>query len=284
VEPCIDEKTLELHVLGGIRDQDLKESIECHLRECQICLNHFEALTTLYREADEVSDSVVDKLSDLIIEKVGSSPKKRGVLLSPMLNSRRNAPNYLLAADSGVTQRYVNVQSYANVEEDIVARMMKDHESDELVLYLISEERNLFQDCIVEVEGISKRFNPDQNDRIFLPNLNVEDLQGRTIFIKFPLVTFDLTPVSDLPERVLVHGQFQIESDHFDQIQIEVVEEERREFYKIRIMKLKGMPNTQEVDVVVTREGDEALSAHAHQGVAVFEEMDLEKVLKIKIY
>jgi len=284
MEPCIDKIELELYALGVIRDLKKQETIECHLEQCRICKNYTEALGTIYREADNLTDETVDRLSEALLEKGGTHTTGRVIPLAPITQASVKEARYLLAADSGISQRYVNVQSYANIEEDIVARIIRDSESNEVVLYLLSAEKDRFRNSILEVEGIPEKFVPDNEDRIRLSNLEVDDLENKMLYLKSALATFDLTPFSDLKESVLARGQFRVESSEYDQIQIEVEEEGGKKLYKVRIVKLKEAPDIREVDVVVSQKGDKALSSAAHQGVAVFEEMDLEKVLKIKIF
>ena len=284
MEPCIDKRDLELHLLGLIRDLKKKRAIECHLEECGTCQNYAEALRTIYREADNLSDETVERLSKTLLEKYGKDTTGQVILLAPFTQASVKDAEYLLAADSNVSQRYVNIQSYANLEEDIVARILMDSKSNEIILYLLSDEEDRFRDCIVEVEGIAKKFVPDTEDRIHLPELSLEDFENKTLYLKSSLATFDLTPFSDLKERVMARGQFQVESGEYDRIQIEVEEEGGKKLYRIRIVKLKEVPNIREVDVVVSQKGDKVISSTAHQGVAVFDEIDLENVLKIKIF
>ena len=284
MESCIDKKTLELYILGIVRDIKEQESIEGHLETCQNCKNYAEALRTIYRESDKLGDETVDRLSKTLLEKVGNYSTGRVIPLLPIAHKSLKEVRYLLAADSGTNQRYVNVRSYSNVQEDVVARMIKDNESNEVILYLLSEEENRFRDCVLEVEGIAEKFIPDNDNRIMLSDMTLEDFENKNFYLKSALATFDLTPFSDLKESVLAQGQFQVESSEYDRIQIEVEEESGKKIYKVRIVKLKEASDIRQVDVVICQKGDKILSSTAHQGVAVFEEMDLEKILRIKIF
>jgi hypothetical protein len=95
---------------------------------------------------------------------------------------------------------------------------------------------------------------------------------------------FDLEPVSGLKEKVLSEDRFLVENADFDRIQIEVEEDGGRRLYKIAVVKLKEGGVPARIDVAVSQRGGHPVFSSAYQGVAVFEELDLEKVLKIRIY
>ena len=284
VDSCIDNKKLELYSLGAALDYSLIKKIEAHIKKCEVCSRYIEEFKSLYEEIEKVPLEVIESATARIFNKVKTERTSQIIILTPILLEKNKQKNYLLAAEGERSKKYMNIQSYANVEEDVVARMIRDNESNEVVLYLLSEDKNQFRDYIVEVEGIPEKFIPDKENRIKFFDLEMDNFESRKLYLKSPLATFDLEPISDLKESILVQGQFQIKSGNYDQIQIEVEEEGGKKLYKIRVVKLKGDPDTQEVNVVVSQTGDKVLSSTAHRGVAVFEEMDLEKVLKIRIY
>jgi hypothetical protein len=216
----------------------------------------------------------------------GSGVDRAGpvILLHPLGGTAPQAPQYLLAADGGRKTRYETVQRYANVEADMVARMVRDNTTRELTLYLVADCPGGYSDKIIEVDGIEDRFVPDDEGRVRLHGIDETRLGRKGLRLRSPVASFDLEPYSGLKDRIALEGRFEIPGAEFDLIQIELEEESGKTLYKVRIQQLRDRPDFQDVHVVVTQRGAAAKNSRAHRGVAVFEDLDLEKALKIRIY
>jgi hypothetical protein len=178
----------------------------------------------------------------------------------------------------------VNVESYANAEEDIVARLIRDNRSREMTLYLVGRNQDRLKECILEVEDVDMPLIPDSEGKIDLLDIPKEALENKSLRLKSPLAVFNLEPLSDFEEKILVKGEFLVENIECDRIQIEVDEPEKKAVYRIRILKLHGRPEVQKVDVVVSQKSKKPLVSPAYKGIAVFEDVDPEKIMNIRIY
>jgi hypothetical protein len=275
---CISESSLERHALSASSGGTRALRIRAHLESCPRCREAYDEFAAFYREAAAAPErSVRDGASRL------RSRAARVLVLRPMREPPApQARSYRLAAEGGASQRYETVHRFANADEDVLARVMRDHATGELTLYLVEEKR--FGDQVIEIDGIEGRFIPDAEGRVPLPGLNEKALKGRSLRLKSPIASFDLAPFTGLKERIALEGRFEVRSPEFDRIEIEVDEASGRLLYRVRIMKLKERAAGRDVHVEVSRRGEPRFLSKAHRGVAVFENLDIEKVLKIRIF
>lgn len=281
---CPDAKILERFSLGGPAGFPEGAGVERHIRECAACRQAVSEYAAYYRLAESESPDRVENLTVRLMDRIGKVPHSKVLVLKPVRQNASGSKQYLLAALGSETPRFMAVQSYANAENDCVARLMRDNVSKALTLYLLSGGTGSFAEQLVEIEGFEKPFVPDARGRILLSGLGEEELSQKTLHLKSPIASFNLDPVPDLKERILVDGRFELTSGEYDRIQIEVDEQGGKKRFAVRILNLKEGLGQKEIHVVVSQTGDQRLTSQAHQGVAVFEDLDLEKVLKIKIY
>ncbi|MBN1893727.1 hypothetical protein JW906_04505 [bacterium] len=281
---CPDAKMLERFSLGGADESPEGRELERHIRGCAACRQAVSEYAAYYRLAESESRDRIESLAARVMRRIGWEPHPTGIVLSPARRNTAVSSRYLLAAEGRETPRFMAVQSYANPENDCVARLMRDNASRALTLYLVSGETGFFSDQLVEIEGLDRVFVPDARGRIPLSGLGEEELSQKTLHLRSPIASFDLEPVPSLTERILADGRFELTSGEYDRIQIEVDEQGGKKRYAVRILNLKEGLERKEIHVVVSQSGDLRLASQAHQGVAVFEELNLEKILKIKIY
>lgn len=284
MDKCIDRQLLELFLLGGIKADAEKRRIERHLHICPECRAYLNHLQTFYEKTGSIPQETVDRLTNRIFSRMRKASKVPSITLMPLPYSKRTESQYLLAAESESGSRYVNVESYANAEEDIVVRLIRDNRSQEMTLYLIGRNQDRLKECILEVEDVDEPLIPDADGKINLKDIPKEILENKPLRLKSPLAVFDLEPLSDFKEKILVKGEFLVENKEYDRIQIEVDEPDKKAIFKIRILKLHNMPEAHKVDVVVSQKSKKSLVSPAFKGIAVFEDMDPAKIMNIKIY
>lgn len=280
---CFDRITLERYVLNSVADEKRVAQIHAHTQRCASCMDFVTELKAYYQETDRVAPETVDSVAARLKNRIGLQSGDYRILLQPIDVQKTGISKYRLAADSGVTPRYLNIQSCINTDEDMVARIMKDTQSGEMCVYLLYEGEDRFQNCILELEHIERQYPVEADNTVKLDDLDEDGVEGKSITIKSPLATFDLTPLLPLKEKIVTSGSFSIKSDAYDQIRIEASEEKGHTSYKISIMNLKAAAPDRKVHVVVSQR-DQTLTAPADHGVAVFEDLDLEKILNIRIY
>ena len=284
MDSCYQKEVLERFVINVSLDAATKRQIHDHVANCTRCREHVDSLRSYYREVEDISEDTINRLSIRLYNKLNGLHPSRIVVLYPMPESNPNQSLYILAAESPEAHRYINVRSYTDADEQIIARLMKDNESQAMSLYLLSDEENPLQDFILEIEGIQEHFIPDEGSKIHLSNLQEKDIDGKTFRLKSPLAVFNLEPITDLKERIITQGQFQIQSSEHDEIQIMIDEVEDKTHCHIRILKLSKQDEPGQVSVVVKQKGDRPVVSQAKRGLAVFEALDPEKILKIHIY
>jgi hypothetical protein len=281
---CIPENWLELHVLGAMMDPERLKGIRSHLAVCAVCRAASEDLAAYYREAEGVPAEEIDAVAARLAPAPVGGVAERAILLKPLERERPAGRKYLLAADGGRKSRYEAVRSFANEEADMIARMVRDHSTGELTLYLVVEGHGGYSDKIISIDGIDDRFVPDEEGRVRLTGIDEKRIGSAGLHLQSPLASFDFTTFTGLKERIALEGRFEIAGSEFDRIQIEVEEGSAGTRYKIRIGPLRGRPDVRDVHVVVSQKGGPAVDSRAVRGVAVFENLDLEKVLTVRIY
>lgn len=278
---CESTECLEKYVLGDLPDKD-KKRIESHIKECVLCRKNVRSIKQYYKELQTVSDKDIEKCLYEVRKRI-KTDNMHHIPLYPLKTKNNPDTPYLLAADDQ-TCRYVTVQSFANEDENILARILQDNKTGEITLYLISEAEEPWEETMLEIEDSEKTFILQKDGKALLDDINLDELIHKTLYLKSPKAVFDLTPLEKLKEKVVMEGKFQVKSQNYDQIQIELNQEHHQERYTFRIQKVKGMTDYQAVQVVVSQKNGNQVSSPVQEGIAVFENLDLEKILKITIY
>lgn len=283
---CPDKNKIELFVLGGVTDAAEAGRIRSHLAECPFCGPAAEEAEAFHALAGSVPSEQIDRVAHRVLSGTAVEPaaSARVLELKPAAWQRYSEGRTLLAADHGTAGRFEPVQTYANVEADLVARLLRDNASRELSLYLVESGGEPAADRVLEIEGQEERYAADDNGRVDLPGLSEDELKGRSIRIRSSIAVFDLAPVQDLRERIRFEGHYALRNAEFDEIRIETEEAEGRTLTRIRVEKIRGAGATAIVGVSVSRRGDSPLTSPVVRGAAVFEELDPERILKIRIY
>jgi hypothetical protein len=285
-DACYPNSLIELYVVDGIRDEAERDRVRSHLAGCPACRAVADEAEAFHQMVGSVPSDLIDRVVRLLKPESPVRPKVPGriVSLSPAGDAGRGPARTLLAADSGAAARFEPVQTYTNVEADVVARLLRDNVSRSLALYLVEAGDEPFEDRVLEIEGRDERFPADASGRVDLAGLSEGELRGRTIRIHSSIAVFDLEPAENLRERIRFEGHYALRNADFDEIRIETEEAEGRTITRIRVHKIRGKGSEAVVGVSVSRRGDAPLTSPAVRGVAVFEQLDLERVLKIRIY
>jgi hypothetical protein len=283
---CIPNSLIELYVLGGIREPAERQRIKDHLSACPCCRAAADEAEAFHQMVGSVPPDLIERVVRLLTPETAVRRPAAGriITLSPAAAAEPGVERTLLAADGGAAARFEPVQTYTNVEADVVARLLRDNLSRSLALYLVEERNEPFEDRVLEIEGRAERFPADASGRVDLAGLSENELRNATIRIRSSIAVFDLEPAENLRERIRFEGHYALRNADFDEIRIEAEESEGRTITRIRVEKIRGGGATAVVGVSVSRRGDASLTSPAVRGVAVFEQLDLERVLKIRIY
>jgi hypothetical protein len=283
---CIPNNLIELYILGGIREPAERQRIGNHLSACPSCRAAADEAEAFRRMVGSVPSDMIERVVRLLTPETAVRPTVRGriIALAPAASAGPAAERTLLAADGGGAARFEPVQTYSNVEADVVARLLRDNVSRSLALYLVEERNEPFEDRVLEIEGRAERFPADASGRVDLAGLSENELRDATIRIRSSIAVFDLEPAHNLRERIRFEGHYALRNADFDEIRIETEESGGRTITRIRVEKIRGQGSTAVVGVSVSRRGDSPVTCPAVRGVAVFEQLDLERVLKIRIY
>lgn len=293
---CISKKLLEKHALAATGGEARERGIQAHVETCASCRAALAEYRAFYREAAAVPGRSVIAGAAKLLSRPGAARKRsvpagvskippaaaRVLILKPMAGASDRGRRYRLAADGGGTQRFETVQRFANVDEDVVARVVRDNASRELMMFLVGIGG--FGDRVLEIDGLEGNFIPGADGRVPLPGLDEKVLSGRNLRLKSPIASFDLEPFTGFKERVFLEGKFEVRGSEFDRIELEVDEDSGKTYYRVRILKLNERAGGGNVHVEVSQKGEPRRLCRARRGVAVFENLDLEKTLKIRIY
>ncbi|MFO7889573.1 MAG: hypothetical protein R6V04_04465 [bacterium] len=281
MKSCESTEYLEKYVLGLLNAEASKQ-VGSHIAKCTECRKKVKTIKQYYEEVQSVSDLDIDTCLSQVNQKM-QVYTLHDIPLYPIKTAKKSNTTYLLAADDQPC-RHVTVQSYTNENEDLLARILQDNQTGEVTLFLISETEDPWEEAILEIEDSNKTFVLQKDGKVILSDIDIDELIYKTLYLKSPKAVFDLTPMEELKEKVVLEGKFQIKSQNFDQIQIELHNEHSQERYTFRIQKVKGMTDYQAVQVVVSQKNGNKVSSPVHEGIAVFEDLNLEKILKITVY
>ena len=271
---------LEFYAHGMIADPGLRRSIEMHATGCATCRAGLRSLKKLEAFCDRIPEIQLTHLTNRVLERLNLSA--HSMLLYPVTESKRIS-QYMLAAESRPVQRFVNIQSFSNQDQDVLVRLIRDTQKNELTLYLLSEDPNLCRKCHIEIDE-GERYFPDEQGKVLLPVSRTKPWDEMVLKIITAKAAFDLEPLADLKERVISEGRYIVGKGPVDQIQLEVEDRRQKRRIKIRVLNLDQISGGREVEVVVLQRDGQSHSSITRQGVAVFESLDLGQVIHIHLY
>jgi hypothetical protein len=281
---CIKENQLAIYARGVKLDPQLRAQIEAHVPSCRLCTLIVEEERVFSRLSGLVPSAMVDKIAARVLRAGRASSETSVFILEPYRPAKPAGKKYLLAAEGKSERRYENVQSYVNHNEDIVARVIKNNDTGELMLYLLSDEKKGRHDKVLEIEGCPRVFVFDAEGRALLSGLSEKFIDKKKIFLRSPLARFNLEPVPGLETKVLFEGCYNLDTPDLDSIRIELKKRRKVNEVHLRVLKLKGQGAAHDGMAVLFRKKGQVASAPIRRGAAVFEGLDLQDVLKIKIY
>ena len=277
---CPEFEILEYYALGTIEDPGLHRQIEMHAAECAACRACLHSLKKFGAFCDQLSENQLTHLTNHVLERLNLSAYS--ILLFPVSESKQTS-QYMLAAESRPAQRFVNIQSFSNQDQDVLVRLIKDIQKNKVTLYLLSENPNLCNQCYIEIEESEKYF-PDKQGKVQLPAAPAKPWDEIVVKIKTAKAAFDLEPLTDLKERIISEGRYIVRKGQVDQIQLEVEDRKQKRRIKIRVLNLDQISGGRAVEVVVLQQDGQFHSSITRQGVAVFESLDLGQVIHIQLY
>ena len=181
---CFSKEELELFVLGAVKQPGDAENIQRHLSRCNRCRHRADELKMLYIHVDGVENEAINRITKTLFGKIGLTAKNPEILLQPIPVEPGVNNRYLLAARSETGQRYVNIQSYTDKTERLIARILRDNDTKDMTLYMISDDMDICRNCIVSIEGAEQKFVADLEGKAVLTNISEELLARGNIKIK----------------------------------------------------------------------------------------------------
>lgn len=278
---CYKEKILEKYVLGkGLSESEIEE-IKMHIKTCKACQDYIDELSEFYQAADQVPGQTLDRIEQGVSRNINQ--KSYVFTMHPMNIERNTQKIFKLAADSErIIQRYETIQTFSCDSDELLARLVQDHESNTLTLFVIPGNENSSLDyCLVFQDNDDVRLT-DSKGRIDLSDFLVDEIVKRKFILKSPVASFDLHPFHYIEEEVLQKGVYAIEGSP-DQILLEIQPEKTAKTYRLN---LKFSPGTksQQMEMLITRE-DKLPEKVTLSGASVsLQKDDVQKILSVKIY
>jgi len=274
---CFDENYLEKIVMG---EEGIRENEKEHLFACDRCRERFLFFTQLHQEFSVFEEIVLDKQVHRLVRNVRLQSH---IILKPIrsASSQKKYPYKLAAKSSESVDKFI-VNSFSNMQQGIVGRVLYDRKTAEVSLFLIAENMELVKGQKVklidsDLEGITDC----QGTVSFGQN---SDFQCSAVQIQSPSAIFDLTPHTvDVFDHEDCHS-FTLKNEYHDEMFVQIDRGNLSTQYQITLKKLKSKGSTPELQVVALTNKKRTIIRKAQKGVSIFETQKPEKILKIHIF
>ncbi len=290
-EYCLSKDLLELYALNGVRNPKRLRRIETHVSNCRRCQVIINRWRTFYNDASSIAKDNVEMVTSQVLLDIQESTHHSHagspgmiIKLYPIDIQKPKMRRYMLAAEGQKKQRFEIVQRYVDQKAEILARVMKDNNTNELTLYLIKAGEKCFSDQMLEIEGMGRKFFPDLEGQVRISGIRPEQLVHRKLRLKSPLVSFNLEPLHGMNERILRNQIYEVHGTDDERIKIEVELSAIKKYLNLRITNMISDTNMGNFHVEVSQKGEMRMIARTRRGIAVFERLDIEKNITIRIY
>ena len=280
---CIDEKELEIYVIKELNGETLSHSISNHISECNYCSNRINEMRLFYKEfinqvKQPVSQNEKNKVENLKNNQNPFTIETKFV----NINSDPTAVfgHSVMHAEtlrSELKTLFKNYTVLMSEDKNILIRIMKNIETGNLTLHLISEEESKYSNVIVKISSIDRDYITDKDGIVSLGKINLTHLESLKVFVRTPLSEFELTSLDSKNETILTN-------DAKDSIKIEFIPGELNQTLKVHLLKIKDYKNHGKLKIVCTKGNTTNSSMTSDKGIAVFHEFDKDKGVKIKVF
>jgi len=254
------------------------EALKSHIKGCASCRALLSAYQEFYQCFEQVDESSILEPAHQIIQK-----RSRLYPLKPLQPAVHTDQLKLRLAAKTVGTGYTFIRGFVNETEDIVARLMRNDSKAEFILYLIAPPEKLKQNYLVQIQGLKQTWLSDETGVVHLGKLHASEVVDAAIQLRSPQAVFQLDPLKDSDKKAIASGTFMIENPASEKIIIHIDDSQGKRLYQIKIDQVTGLDAQAKVHVSVHQAGYCHLRP-AVNGIAVFENLNEEKALQVKIY
>ncbi len=255
----------------------MDDALKAHLESCSFCRDSLTSYQEYYQLAGGIEDKTLQRLTDEIFAR-----QKRIIRLEPV-KAQSDGESFRLAAQSRWQSRQTFIRGFVNSDEDMVGRLMRDENTNEIILYLIAHQDKLKENYLISFEGHDATWLSDGSGTVNLGIIRQINFTDAGIQLTSPRSTIELAPLIKLDKKVIADGTFLVEASESDQLQMIIEDTSGKRIYKICVDNIDSIQGDRNVHVAVYQ-GDSRCVRPAVNGIAVFEDLDETRTLNIKIY
>ena len=184
----LTQSEIEQFVLNIGNNSDTIFDLEDHINNCDYCSKKVEEALSFNAN-----------LSNFL--KVGASPKQKAFIKDILTDNNKtyiaypitplvNIPNQSLTVNyaEGNTipathKKYQYISSFITGDVDVLVRIMKNNINKNTYLYIISDDEKKYQNMIVTLSNINKKYHSDSQGKVNLGKIDLPDIENLTVTI-----------------------------------------------------------------------------------------------------
>ncbi|MEW5923554.1 MAG: hypothetical protein AB1746_06165 [Candidatus Zixiibacteriota bacterium] len=230
---CPTSEMLDQYILGSAQVD--RRALEEHVQECALCRFYVDKRKGQFQE---IQDSWRIEQESRVIRLY---PVENTIYLIGDSESRLAAKGF---ADSEPNSSI----TLASPNKEILLRVVRDHRTHDVWLYLIAEDKEKYLNALVKPFGINKEFLADERGRIKLGQIEWPIKENLTAEILLPKATFNMFPIEGGVEKT---GTVELKSSDGDRIQVTVSGKGRARRLDIKLLDVLGLAEGAKVKIAM---------------------------------
>jgi hypothetical protein len=272
----VDQKSSSLEI----------DEIKTHLSNCEICREYCEEYKILAESlAGTAEMDLPEKAKRQATEIYQRTISPNIIPLYPLIQKVKDQ-EVILAADGSQEEgeEPKNVVTLYSEDPELILRIIHDSVKDTDFVQLISDDRSLLSNVLLELPDLEREVVTDHNGRATIEGIPPQDYEKLKWQVKLPEASFSLKPLTHDPEKTEYTSETVLETENKDKISVAFEGKTEGKQICIKIIALSGNENFGPVKVVVSQGDDQYLSSKAKNKFVVFDISDKNDPITVRLF
>lgn len=280
------KKELELYAADLLIDAKQREIVGNHIEICEFCREYLENCDLMHKSLDDMAQWELAVKALALADKLYNQALSGQVVQLETLGTEKPEEPLLMAADGGekFAPDTVNLATYYSENPELILRIMRDKRKNQDYLQLIGDSPTVVSNVLVQVPEIKLEVFTDSEGMATLADVDTGKLQSYTWQVKMPDAVFDLEPMQYDPEKTEYSKEIVLETEKDDQIQVMFEGKTEGKQISIRIIKLEGKTEFEDIRVHIAQEGKSVMKRADKTGRISFDLKDFKSRINIRLY
>ncbi len=260
--------------------------IKEHLKQCEFCREFVENYRLFGQSLDDAAEESIPPEALQLADRLYSDALAGRIISLEPLFSKASEPKLHLAADGEkeFRPRVQNLTTLYSENPEVIMRVMRDLDSGEDYLQLISDDPAFSAHVMVQVPELKRELITDDSGQAMLESGFLEVPEKLTWQIKMPEAVFSLEPLVYDPNKTEYAKDIVLETERQDKIKVTFEGKTEGKQISIRILELDGKTDFGQVKVSVSQRHASAFKDIKRDESLSFDLVDTKDVIKVRLY